>query len=131
MFRVWLCYYAVWTLALSSRIAVVSSFNPLAAAVSVVNGKSSSTPQVETKPRYLLQPKDVVTKVAVAGATGRTGRVVVEELLNRGVKDVVALVRDPITAKEVFADPPENLQIIKCDLSNEREVKKGTHKNTL
>ena len=32
-------------------------------------------------------------KVAVAGATGRTGMLVVEELLNRGV-EVVALVRD-------------------------------------
>jgi putative NADH-flavin reductase len=36
-------------------------------------------------------------KVAVLGATGRTGRLVVAELLRRG-HDVVALVRDPVTA---------------------------------
>ena len=37
--------------------------------------------------------KSVVSKVAVAGATGRTGRYVVEELLKRDVS-VVAMVRD-------------------------------------
>jgi uncharacterized protein YbjT (DUF2867 family) len=63
-----------------------------------------------------------VTKVAVAGATGRTGRFVVQELLNRDVS-VVAMVRDEGKAKEIFDDPlPRGLEVIKCDLTAEKEI---------
>lgn len=83
-----------------------------------------STPATQAS-TATLEVKDVVTKVAVAGATGRVGRLVVSELLDRGVTDVVALVRDTATAQEVFGDEvPEGLTITKCDISNEREMQK-------
>jgi len=66
-----------------------------------------------------IQPK----VVAVAGATGRTGRLVVDQLLKKGVSNVIALVRDFKRAEEVFTDPPSNLQIIKCDLDNPAEIR--------
>lgn len=68
------------------------------------------------------QTKDVVSRVVVAGATGRTGRYVVEELLNRGVSSVVALVRDVEKAAEVFPNSPSNLEIMVCDLSDEDQI---------
>ena len=101
-----------------------SAFTPPIAATTVAPTKGNA-PQATVSPQP-LQPKDVVTKVAVAGATGRTGTLVVEELLSRGVKEVVALVRDEKTSQEAFANPADNLQITKCDLNNEREMKKGT-----
>lgn len=64
--------------------------------------------------------KSVVSKVAVAGATGRTGRFVVEELLKRDVS-VVAMVRDDAKAKEIFSDQ-EGLEVIKCDLTSENFI---------
>ena len=69
-----------------------------------------------------LTTKDVVTNVVVAGATGRTGRYVVEELLNRGVPNVIALVRDGAKAAEVFPNPPSNLQIVTCSFNNETQI---------
>jgi len=61
-------------------------------------------------------------QVAVAGATGRTGRLVVEELLSRGI-GVVALARDKEKANEVlpaFSTP--GLSVLKCDLGSEEEI---------
>ena len=46
--------------------------------------------------------KLLVKKVAVVGATGRTGRWVVQELLNRGAEKVVGLVRSKDKAQSVF-----------------------------
>mmetsp|Transcript_14888 Transcript_14888/g.14355 ORF Transcript_14888/g.14355 Transcript_14888/m.14355 type:complete len:401 (-) Transcript_14888:22-1224(-) len=65
--------------------------------------------------------------VAVAGATGRTGRYVVQELLERGV-EVVALVRDEEKAVQMFADAADDqlLTVIKCDLLSKNEVTKAT-----
>jgi uncharacterized protein YbjT (DUF2867 family) len=64
-------------------------------------------------------------RCAVAGATGRTGRLVVEELLRRNIS-VVALVRDPDKANQVFskfdASSSSNLEICKCDLTNQQEI---------
>ena len=99
-------------------------FTPIIAAATIAPPDAATTDQA---PASILEPKDVVTRVAVAGATGRTGRVVVEELLARGITNVVALTRDETYAGEVFPEPPENLQLLKCDLSNERQLKKGTH----
>jgi uncharacterized protein YbjT (DUF2867 family) len=70
----------------------------------------------------VYETKNVVTTVAVAGATGQTGRLVVEELLSRGVQDVVAIARNASKAEEVFPNPPENLKIVMCDLTNERQI---------
>jgi putative NADH-flavin reductase len=47
---------------------------------------------------------------------------VVEELLSRGVQDVVAIVRDTAKAKKVFPNAPKNLKIVVCDLTNERQI---------
>lgn len=75
--------------------------------------------------------KDVATKVAVTGATGRTGRLVVEELLAREV-GVVAMVRDLEKAKEVFPDPlPNGLDVLECDLTSEEKVTQGTNAEKL
>ena len=74
-----------------------------------------------------IQLSDVVKTVAVAGATGRTGSLVVQELLDRGV-GVVALVRNLDKAKEVLpgANAGSNsLKIIKCDLSNEDDIQQA------
>lgn len=70
---------------------------------------------------------EVVQTVGVAGATGRTGRLVVEELLNRNVQ-VVAMVRSMDKAKEVGLDEElNNLSVVQCDLTSEKDIE-GTIK---
>jgi uncharacterized protein YbjT (DUF2867 family) len=71
-----------------------------------------------------LPTNSVVKSVAVIGATGRTGKYAVEELLNRKVPTVVAVVRDLEKAAKLFPNPPSNLVIVQCDLMNQREVQK-------
>lgn len=88
-----------------------------------VNGATVNGAVTQEAP-VTLETKNAVTKVAVAGATGRVGKLVVSELIDRGVTEVVALVRDTNAAGEVFPDAPDNLQITKCDLSNEGQMKK-------
>ena len=78
----------------------------------------------ETSKQKALSTKDVVTTVMVTGATGRTGRYVVEELLNRNVENVVAVVRDMKKAAEVFPNPPSNLKITECDLCDITQITK-------
>lgn len=68
----------------------------------------------------------IVQKIAVLGATGRTGSRVVQELLDRQVP-VVALVRSADKANEVFGNADGDgknplLQVIPCDLTNESQV---------
>jgi len=68
-------------------------------------------------------------KICVAGATGRTGIKVVEELLDQG-KEVVALVRDLEKAKEKLpCDSDEDfvpqLTVRICDLNSEKEIRKA------
>jgi putative NADH-flavin reductase len=62
---------------------------------------------------------------------GRIGRLVVQEWLNRGVTEVVALVRDTRTAEEILGTKTSdkdddgtlsNLQITQCDLSNKQSA---------
>lgn len=139
MFR-YKCALLLSLLALAHHAVFVQGFNPLVAAAATLSppgGKAVTTtgqpaPGAAATPtaaalQPVLEPKDVVARVAVAGATGRTGRVVVEELLARGITNVVALTRDEAYAAEVFPEQPENLQLTKCDLSNDRQVKKGTY----
>jgi len=64
-------------------------------------------------------------KVAVAGATGRTGRLVVQKLLERESVQVVALVRDLNKAKETLPYDNSKISIVKCDLSNPEDIKSG------
>lgn len=70
-----------------------------------------------------VPPPITIGKVAVTGATGRTGSLVVQELLNRQVS-VVAMVRNADRAKETFGDVEKNplLKVIPCDLTNEEQV---------
>eukprot|EP00537_Pseudo-nitzschia_pungens_P003503 CAMPEP_0172373324 /NCGR_PEP_ID=MMETSP1060-20121228/51164_1 /TAXON_ID=37318 /ORGANISM="Pseudo-nitzschia pungens, Strain cf. cingulata" /LENGTH=433 /DNA_ID=CAMNT_0013099625 /DNA_START=182 /DNA_END=1483 /DNA_ORIENTATION=- len=80
----------------------------------------------------IVQTSDVVKKVAVTGATGKTGRLVVQELLRRNV-EVVGLVRNETKAAEVLVfgnygdgDTDESsidktnsmLEVKSCDLSD-------------
>ena len=63
----------------------------------------------------------LVNRVAVAGATGRTGKFVVEQLLAQNVP-VLAMVRDADKANDVL-DPTNNLLTIRqTDLGNEEDV---------
>jgi len=65
--------------------------------------------------------QDVVRKVAVAGATGKTGRLVVQELLDRGIQ-VLGMVRNIEKAKETFSGEVANLEIAKVDLTDSDEI---------
>jgi hypothetical protein len=60
-------------------------------------------------------------RVAVAGATGRTGKYVVSELLSRDIP-VLALVRDVTKAKNVLDPTNELLTIRQTDLGNREDV---------
>ena len=79
---------------------------------------TNTKPSTEEEPISYPLPK----KVAVAGATGRTGSLVVEELRRRNV-EVVALVRDLEKANNLFSD--EAVSIVKCNLASESEIEKG------
>ena len=81
--------------------------------IHVASAFSSMTPET----------KNVVSKVAVVGATGKTGRFVVEELLARGVP-VVAIVRDLAKAKDVLGNQAI-LEIVKCDLTKRSQIKQS------
>jgi len=82
-------------------------------ASSVTTKKSSDTNEPISYP--------LPSKIAVAGATGRTGSLVVKELLDRGAS-VVALVRNIEKANEVFPDDCDDLSIVKCNLDSESEI---------
>ena len=87
--------------------------------LSSVVTKSSDDENDEEIP---IPTSDVVQKVAVTGATGKTGKLVVEELLKRNVK-VVGLVRNETKAAELFSDLSSDvLEIQKCNLSDEKEI---------
>ena len=88
------------------------------AAVAAGRTQNAQTSLEETIPPL----NRIVTTVAVTGATGRTGRLVVEELLKREVPSVIAVVRDMDKAKEVFPTPPSNLKFVQCDLLNEKDI---------
>ena len=76
----------------------------------------------ETTEEVLIPTSDVVKRVAVTGATGKTGKLVVDELLSRNVK-VLGLVRNETKAAEVFADySKDTLEIQICNLSDPEEI---------
>ena len=109
-------------LVLSSVVSIVvcmgkhgEAWSPPAMFASKVNVVADVSPEGPT-----FQNKK---KVAVAGATGRTGVLVVEELLNRGV-EVVALVRDLEKADQVLSTGDDGLlTVVKCDLLSKQSVK--------
>jgi hypothetical protein len=110
MMKVLICFL-LWTTA-------VSSF--------VTTPKHSSSHLVlhAEEPEILPVPtSQVVTKVAVAGATGKTGSYVVKELLKRNVQ-VKGLVRNLDKAKTTFGSVP-GLEVVECDLSNAQDIEKS------
>jgi len=91
-----------------------SSFRTLqASAVAIENEESVSS---SSSPRKTI---------AVTGATGRTGRLVISQLLESTDHNIVALVRDEEKANDLFSslnDDDERLTIQKCDLLNKKQV---------
>ena len=74
----------------------------------------------------VIPTSDAVKKVAVTGATGKTGQLVVEELLSRNVR-VVGLVRNETKATELFSGPSSSdmLEIQHCDLADPSAIEKA------
>lgn len=64
-------------------------------------------------------------RILIAGSTGRVGRLVVEELLNRQNSTVVvrALVRDVQKARKLLPSQSSRLEIVQCDLKNLNDLK--------
>ena len=62
------------------------------------------------------------SRIAVAGATGKTGSLVVQELLRRNTTTaVVAMVRDLDKAQQLLSSN-DKLSIVKCDLTDQVQV---------
>ncbi|GAX21496.1 hypothetical protein FisN_4Hh558 [Fistulifera solaris] len=89
--------------------------------LSTVATAAPTTPVVDTNPFVPKELKSVVKSVAVAGATGRTGQVVVQTLLNEGVSQVVAVVRDEEKARQVLPVSSPQLKIVKADFGTSFE----------
>jgi len=68
-----------------------------------------------------IRTSDVFKKIAVTGATGKTGKLVVEELLNRNVQ-VVGLVRNETKAAQLFGDSSDMLEIRECNLADPEAI---------
>lgn len=117
-------YVALWfkliVVFVSCRCDFSDSFHIAPPIFTATLNRPAST--LSTVPEDTNPLPSIVNKVAVAGATGRTGQFVVQELLNRGVKDVVAIVRDTKKASEVFPDIPSNLSIQSCDLGDFKQI---------
>ena len=65
-------------------------------------------------------------RIAVAGATGKVGSLVITELLNQeGTFVVRALVRDLAKAKKTLPPPSERLEIIECDLGTKSDISRA------
>ncbi|CAB9502561.1 TIC 62, chloroplastic [Seminavis robusta] len=111
-----------WLLLVS--VPLSSAFTPPAILATTVASSTASGAETGTVQQLDVPVNQVVTRVAVAGATGRVGRLVVEELLSRGVQEVVALVRDVEAAEEILGgtDAPANLQITQCNLSSKGQI---------
>jgi hypothetical protein len=76
----------------------------------------------ESNEEITIPTADVVKKVAVTGATGKTGKLVVDELLNRNVQ-VVGLVRNETKAAELFGDySTDMLEIQECNLADPEAI---------
>jgi uncharacterized protein YbjT (DUF2867 family) len=89
------------------------------------SNSAADSDEKEEKPAaaFPIPTNKIVQKVAVAGATGRTGKLVVEELLKRNVQ-VVAMVRSLDTAAEQLVNITDktNLSILQCDLTNDEAL---------
>ena len=121
--------------------AVVESLTPLTASSrairssSVLSATTVAAPNGATASSAVGAPL-LVNRVAVVGATGRTGRYVVQELLDRGAQEVVALVRSQSKAQSVFSGEEDpsfrlddmnngKLKFVECDLTNARSIEQA------
>ena len=115
----------VCCLALGWSTRCAHSFAPPPPATKVATATMLNVANADDDEPKPVQLSDVVKTVAIAGATGRTGSLVVQELLDRGVA-VVALVRNVDKATEVLPPAGSNsLKIIKCDLSDEDDIQQA------
>jgi len=98
-------------------LLAIPAFSNAFSIAPIFSSVAASSPRAETV-RYAM-PKTV----AVTGATGRTGSLVVEELLGRGI-NVVALVRDMQKAKDTLpsVEGDTSLKIVQCDLGSAKEI---------
>ena len=93
-----------------------------AALALTADGLSMSTPVPAAAPAHAPMPSSVL----VAGATGRTGRLVVKKLLAEpGAKRVRALVRDAGKAEEALDTGNAKLEVVMCDLGRKNAVAKA------
>mmetsp|Transcript_7681 Transcript_7681/g.8778 ORF Transcript_7681/g.8778 Transcript_7681/m.8778 type:complete len:429 (+) Transcript_7681:294-1580(+) len=115
----------------SSLIATGSATHTNTAASNSDNRFSSKLSMSSTSNNIISTPINGKKKIiAVTGATGRTGRLVVSQLLEQYPNyDVLALVRDEDKAKTIFNVNDANLQIVKCDLMNSNQVTKILSQN--
>src|SRR6056300_1651857 len=81
----------------------------------------SSVPERTSESPQKPPLSTLVKRVAVAGATGRTGKLVVQQLLSQNVP-VLALVRDTDKAKNTLDPTNELLTIRQTDLGSKDDV---------
>lgn len=95
------------------------------------NRPSNALPNLGLNESASVEPASSLTSpprtIAVTGATGRTGRLVVSKLLETTNHNVIAVVRDETKANEIFDElsingDSDRLTIQTCDLLNEKEI---------
>lgn len=105
------------------RILIALLFPVVALSFTTTTASNGATRsgQLFGRSDVLPSPSAALGKVAVCGATGRTGKLVVDELLDRGI-DVVAIVRSAQKAENELPYQDPKVTIVQCDLSSEREI---------
>lgn len=101
----------------------------LASGFSIAPLFSSVATSLTNTSNDIVAQTDIIQRktIAVTGATGRTGSLVVKELLDRG-NNVIAIVRDLEKAEDTFptsgdeGETETTLKIVKCDLGSEKDI---------
>lgn len=105
-------------------IRLIGKFSGKSSETEDTQSEAEPTEEVKGEP-IIIATRDVVKKVAVAGATGKTGQLVVEELLCRNVQ-VIGLVRNETKAAELFGSlSSDMLEIQECNLSDPAAIGKA------
>ena len=114
--------------ALAALLSVSSAFQTFSSTTNThITSTTTTSTLFSTPPERTTEepPKPplstLVKRVAVAGATGRTGKLVVDKLLSQNVP-VLALVRDTDKAKNTFDPTNDLLTIRKTDLGSKEDV---------
>ena len=104
--------------AFSGFMPLRSSRHPLSPVIRLSLSSSSEVVNGQPAESSVYSSQSKLSTVAVAGATGKTGSLVVRELRSRGI-NVVALVRDLDKAEQVLdSSGSGSLTIKKCDHSS-------------